>query len=1319
MIQGPSEARQSADGAGRGNAASPARRVSAAVLLVVFAGTLALSIAVAQAGKGVVHVFGSQGSGDGQFNVPRDVAVYEATGDIYVADDNNHRIQRFDASGTYEAQWGGLGTAEGQFDNPTGIAIDQDTGDVFVQDRDNRRVQRFDADGNFERMWGWGVDDGTAAFQICTGGCQTGIAGAGDGQLGATVFAPRLAVSPPDGNASNGNVYVADPGTAANRRVLEFDLQGNRVSMFGATGTADGQFGANQPLHVAVDSAGMVYISDSNSSNRVQRYNTATDAFIAPIGVPPLLNAVTVGLEVDPDSDAGGPDSDQLYVARDPSTGETVVQELASPGGTTPTVFDTHASGAGLTTTVNGTGINTASDRLYLSNIASSTEHRVLVLDDVGGVPPTVTIEPVENIGTHGATFKGRINPNGSLTAYHFDYSSTGPTGPWTPFPANDVTIGAGTSEVAVDEDVTGLDSNTDYHVRLVAGQPFGPHDSVTSGVVSFKTRAALPTVVSAGATPAATTAVLRGRIHPQNSPTTYHFEYGTDTSYGTTVPVPDGCAVLLPGGCVAPDPDGDADGDGDIDDTDGDGIPDRDELKTVQSVTQPIAALVPGTTYHFRLVATNAAGTTHGPDQTFTTHSGQPVAERAYEMVSPLEKNGNDADPNVFFGLNDDQFGIGARASADGDAVAWASQASFGDANGATLPGFYLSRRVPPSWSTQSMMPPQGIVTPSGSSPAVDLVSDDLSKSVAFTAEALTSDAPALGNKLYLRDNPSGTYRLIGSGPPKETPSSFDIQGIDADPDLEHILFETEAVLTSDAPATGLKLYRWDDGTLSLASILPGDVPAQASAGEFGSGPLEIAENTISDDGSVVIFTAPAHPNLGALYRREGGTTTQVAPAGARFRGATPDGSKVLYVLPATNGELFLYDHTDGSTTHLSADNEPAPPNGAAVPGGGGVLGMNDAGTRVYFAAANQIVDGEPSGQPMKLYVWDADDGVRYVGGMSNASDEGANAWDAFGSEGAVLRDVSANGATLLLRSATALTSDANGAPPQVYLYDYGADELTCVSCPAGGTPIGQARLDRRSLYTNAGLLRPRGRRNVSDDGRRAFFTTPSRLVPEDTNGDIDVYMWEDGSPHLISSGKGNFTSEFTDASANGDTVFFSTIERLVGWDTDSLRDVYAARIGGGLPEPPAVTPPCVADQCQGLPSGLPSLLSPASNVFMGLGDLASRPRPSFSVRRLSKAQRAKLAQGRAVPLVVRVNRRGRVALVGRAKLGGRSKVVARKSKMARRPGTVKLPLKLSEAARGRLDRMGRLRVTLSVRFAGVREPRTLGLRLSSGRGR
>ena len=68
------------------------------------------------------------------------------------------------------------------------------------------------------------------------------------------------------------------------------------------------------------------------------------------------------------------------------------------------------------------------------------------------------------------------------------------------------------------------------------------------------------------------------------------------------------------------------------------------------------------------------------------------------------------------------------------------------------------------------------------------------------------------------------------------------------------------------------------------------------------------------------------------------------------------------------------------------------------------------------------------------------------------------------------------------------------------------------------------------------------------------------------DINGKADVYMWEDGELSLISTGKAARPSKFVDASADGDDVFFTTRERLVGADVDDQVDVYDARVGGGF---------------------------------------------------------------------------------------------------------------------------------------------------------
>ena len=94
-----------------------------------------------------VAKWGSQGSGDSQFNYPTDIAI-DGDGYIYVTDTSNHRVQKFNQFGSFITKWGALGTEPGQFDTLTGIALDEN-GDVFVVDSGNRRIQKFDSDGVF------------------------------------------------------------------------------------------------------------------------------------------------------------------------------------------------------------------------------------------------------------------------------------------------------------------------------------------------------------------------------------------------------------------------------------------------------------------------------------------------------------------------------------------------------------------------------------------------------------------------------------------------------------------------------------------------------------------------------------------------------------------------------------------------------------------------------------------------------------------------------------------------------------------------------------------------------------------------------------------------------------------------------------------------------------------------------------------------------------------------------------------------------------------------------------------------------------------
>ncbi len=77
----------------------------------------------------------------GQFNGPRGVAT-DGSGNVYVADRGNFRIQKFDANGTFLATWGSSGSGNGQFPGPTAAATDA-SGNIYVADQSNNRIQKF------------------------------------------------------------------------------------------------------------------------------------------------------------------------------------------------------------------------------------------------------------------------------------------------------------------------------------------------------------------------------------------------------------------------------------------------------------------------------------------------------------------------------------------------------------------------------------------------------------------------------------------------------------------------------------------------------------------------------------------------------------------------------------------------------------------------------------------------------------------------------------------------------------------------------------------------------------------------------------------------------------------------------------------------------------------------------------------------------------------------------------------------------------------------------------------------------------------------
>ena len=223
------------------------RRLSAAFVLAFAAAAISCgSFPTFASAATYVTQWGSAGTGDGQLSGPRGVAV-DATGNVYVAESGNNRIQKFTSVGAYVTKWGSTGTGNGQFGNPTGVAVDS-SGCVYVADYSNERIQKFTSAGTFVAKWG-GSGHGDGQFSLPTG----------------------VAVD------SSGYVYVADLG---NNRIQKFTSVGAYVTKWGSTGTGDGQF--NGPRSVAVDSSGYILVTETGN-NRVQKF-TSTGTFVAKWG---------------------------------------------------------------------------------------------------------------------------------------------------------------------------------------------------------------------------------------------------------------------------------------------------------------------------------------------------------------------------------------------------------------------------------------------------------------------------------------------------------------------------------------------------------------------------------------------------------------------------------------------------------------------------------------------------------------------------------------------------------------------------------------------------------------------------------------------------------------------------------------------------------------------------------------------------------------------------------------------------------------------------------------------------------------------------
>ncbi len=552
-----------------------------AAALCVLAGTPLLCSATALAGEGlgVTATFGSSSSTTPDpepLSKPDGVAANQSSGDVYVVDRGNNRVEYFSSSGGYEGSFNGSGNPgfpEG-FSSPTAIAVDNA---CFYQKLGDPECQtKYPSNGD---VYVVDTEHGVIDKLSATGSWISQLSGFSGGLLAVAVD-------------SSGNLWVySAPGGQG--QLNEFDETGAPVTEFKTNRGA-------APV-LAVDSADNLYLT--LGCECMGKYNLAgtQQATTETEPIRPIS-----GLAVDLATN-------DLYVGQ----GSSLVQygPFGEPFGAPIYRSGSHAVVAGA-----GIAVNSTSHEIYL---ADSGSNDVAILGLISGsTPPAPKTDPVSEVRSGRAVLNGDLNPGGETggVGFYFSYASgencTGPESATTPFD-NSGANATGNSDVPASAQITGLSASTQYAFCFVAENTFGP----TYGpVVKFTTASTLaafaPTVDSegvSGVTPF--NASLEARITANNQATEYKFEYATSESevlLGHGTPVEQG---LLLGGLeeqTAPPP--------------------------ASPPANIGGGLTPATTYYYRVVATNASGAADGTVEQFTTLPAEtPQLEEQPASQEPL----------------------------------------------------------------------------------------------------------------------------------------------------------------------------------------------------------------------------------------------------------------------------------------------------------------------------------------------------------------------------------------------------------------------------------------------------------------------------------------------------------------------------------------------------------------------------------------------------------------------------------------------------------------------------------------------------------
>jgi hypothetical protein len=522
---------------------------------------------------------------------------------------------------------------------------------------------------------------------------------------------------------------------------------------------------------------------------------------------------------------------------------------------------------------------------------------------------PTPATAAVTAVAATSATFNGTVTPlNPTVgTEYSFDYRAknegagegecTGENG------TASESAGTGSGTKAVSSEVTGLSPNTTYIVCLVSANAFG---SAEASPVTFTTLIAAPVVESASSSDVdSSEARLEATINPGNAPTDYHFEYGLAAGvYEHTVPVPDGQ------------------------------IPAK---LTGVSVDNVLTGLAPATTYHYRVVASNAlpGSTAYGADQTFTTAAAAPSSGspgscgneklreeqpyglalpdcRAYEMVSPPDTSGQDA---TTFHVID-----GARASEAKElepAITYPSRGSFANPTGALLENQLLSRLTPAGWTTQAITPlSTGEHQPLVGAYETTNFTPELTAGIAASVTPLVKGVPE-ATSLYVAQFVAPGYEYIGQT------AADQAWGVSSD--LSRVAF-------TDSEKGPENAVEWMGGPVVPVGVTNTGEEVSASVGSAEqTKPLTINRNVwqaVSSNGERVYFSSPGDelkdtfplnryvvPHQLYVRVNVGRPQSPLADGEAGATGTLTKGSEKVTALVTATGEASNNEPGEGAT--------------------------------------------------------------------------------------------------------------------------------------------------------------------------------------------------------------------------------------------------------------------------------------------------------------------------------------------------------------------------------------------------------------------